>query len=77
MMNDLMTVLMGKHDVVGRDDNFPSAFNSISFKYRQLGVNAEANNYAFANECYSQWTMMTPNSRGGGSLVSQGHGNTA
>ena len=28
----------------------------IAFMYRQLGVNAKANNYAFAEDCYSQTT---------------------
>ena len=30
---------------------------NIKFKYRKLGVNAQANNYAFADDCYSQWTV--------------------
>ena len=34
---------------------------NIKFKYRKLGVNAQANNYAFANDCYSQWTAISPN----------------
>lgn len=38
------------------------AFHKIKFKYRDLGVNAEANNYAFANDCYSQCNV-TPMSR--------------
>ena len=55
MMNELMSVLMGKHDLQSREnDNFPMNFSSISFKYRRLGVNAKANNYAFADDAYSQ-----------------------
>jgi len=52
-MNELMSVLMGNHDLQGRDDNFPLEFSGISFNYRKLGVNARANNYAFADDCYS------------------------
>ena len=35
----------------------PSQMVNIKFKYRKLGVNAQANNYAFADDCYSQWTV--------------------
>lgn len=43
----------------------------VTVKYRQLGVNAQANNYAFAEDCYSQWTVSPQFSTSGGKVLSR------
>lgn len=55
-MNELMTALVAENS---EEDQLkkPKAMVSVKFKYRKLGVNAQANNYAFADDCYSQWTV--------------------
>ena len=51
MLNKLMTVLVGNN--MEQDENKSNKMSKIRFKYRQLGVNAKANNYAFAEDCYT------------------------
>ena len=60
MLNKLMTALVTQHSEQGEKQK-PQQMVNIKFKYRKLGVNAQANNYAFANDCYSQWTAVSPN----------------
>ena len=51
-----MTALVAQNSEQGERQK-PSQMVNIKFKYRKLGVNAQANNYAFAKDCYSQWTV--------------------
>ena len=51
MLNKLMTALVANNSE--KDDNKSSKMVNIKFNFRHLGVNANAHNYAFAEDCYS------------------------
>ena len=66
MFNKLMNALQNKavgKDEKGNNDEAKDKIVNIKFTYRHLGVNAQANNYAFAEDCYSQWTVSPAEAR--------------
>ena len=62
MLNKLMKTLVEKTNNSDIDDKKSFKMSSLQFKYRKIGVNANAHNYAFADDCYSQSVSPAVNS---------------
>ena len=57
-MTAMFTVTSTKEQV-DNPEVVSQRLSKIKFKYRKLGVQAEANHYAFADDCYSQ-SLISP-----------------